>query len=150
MNRILILHNHHDKASRDFINALPENYSVVNYYSEEETEDKKNYFSMDLPRPMKFPAVIDTVDKAIVYPETASIEDALAELEAVALEKKIAPLKALRNKLLADCDYVMLSDSQASEACKAEFIAYRQALRDMDFSDPSDIAWPIAPTYIKA
>ena len=55
-----------------------------------------------------------------------------------------------RNMLLADCDWVLLSDSSLSEEKKAEFISYRQALRDLpqvqsSIQDESEIIWPAKP-----
>lgn len=56
-----------------------------------------------------------------------------------------------RDRILRDTDYIILSDSQATEECKREFIAYRKALRDITSTqtDPYNISWPLAPTYVK-
>lgn len=53
--------------------------------------------------------------------------------------------RAKRNFFLADSDSMMVSDRGLTEAKKAEWVTYRQALRDMDFSDPDNITWPNKP-----
>ena len=40
-------------------------------------------------------------------------------------------LRAKRNKLLADTDYTVLQDSTYTDAQVAEWIIYRQSLRDI-------------------
>jgi hypothetical protein len=40
-------------------------------------------------------------------------------------------LRAKRNKLLADTDYTVLQDSTFTDAQVAEWVVYRQALRDI-------------------
>ena len=54
----------------------------------------------------------------------------------------IAANKSVRNKKLADCDWTQLGDVNLTEECKANFTAYRQALRDADMLAP---VWPDAP-----
>jgi len=54
----------------------------------------------------------------------------------------IAANKSVRNKKLADCDWTQLGDVLLTEECKANFTAYRQALRDADMLNP---VWPDAP-----
>ena len=49
-------------------------------------------------------------------------------------------LKAERNAILADTDCFMLEDFPTDK--KEEWKTYRQALRDMDFSDPENVTWP--------
>ena len=43
----------------------------------------------------------------------------------------IKDLRAKRNKLLADTDYTVLQDSTFTDAQVAEWVVYRQALRDI-------------------
>ena len=54
----------------------------------------------------------------------------------------IASNKPIRNAKLAECDWTQISDVNLTDDCKAEFAAYRQALRDADMLDP---VWPDAP-----
>ncbi len=51
--------------------------------------------------------------------------------------------KAYRNKYLAESDIYMIEDYPTDK--KTEWKAYRQALRDMDFSDPDNLNWPTKP-----
>tara|TARA_R100000655_G_scaffold23323_1_gene47021 strand:- start:417 stop:653 length:237 start_codon:yes stop_codon:yes gene_type:complete len=57
---------------------------------------------------------------------------------------KIDELRAERNSRLADSDIYMIQDFPTTK--KTEWKAYRQALRDMDISDPDNITWPNKPT----
>tara|TARA_B100000131_G_C17981805_1_gene558945 strand:- start:32 stop:280 length:249 start_codon:yes stop_codon:yes gene_type:complete len=60
-------------------------------------------------------------------------------------DSKIPHIRAERNSLLAKSDSMMVSDRGLTDAKKAEWVAYRKALRDMDFSDPDNITWPTKP-----
>ena len=60
-------------------------------------------------------------------------------------KKKEMHQKAIRNSLLAQSDPMMVSDRGLSDEKKAEWITYRQALRDMDFSDLNNLNWPTKP-----
>ena len=53
--------------------------------------------------------------------------------------------RAKRNSLLAQSDSMMVSDRGLTDAKKAEWVAYRKALRDMDFSDLDNLNWPTKP-----
>ena len=53
--------------------------------------------------------------------------------------------RARRNSLLAQTDSMMVSDRGLSDEKKAEWVTYRQALRDMDFSDINNLNWPTKP-----
>jgi hypothetical protein len=53
----------------------------------------------------------------------------LAILPQVELENALDNLRAKRNKLLADSDYIVLSDSPVAD--KANWLTYRQSLRDI-------------------
>jgi len=55
------------------------------------------------------------------------LADIEAQFPAVEFDMAMADLRAKRNKLLADTDYLALSDNTMS----AEMITYRQALRDI-------------------
>jgi len=53
--------------------------------------------------------------------------------------------RSIRNSLLADSDFMMVSDRGLTDAKKAEWVTYRQSLRDMDFSDLDNLTWPTKP-----
>ena len=58
-----------------------------------------------------------------------SAEQILAIIPQVELDMALDNLRAKRNKLLADSDYIVLADSPVND--KANWITYRQALRDI-------------------
>jgi hypothetical protein len=77
-----------------------------------------------------------------------SKEDILAILPQVELDMALNKLRAKRNKLLIDSDYVVLADSPVTD--KANWITYRQALRDITnglttIEQVNNITWPTKP-----
>ena len=70
-----------------------------------------------------------------------SVVDAAAVV--VAAEQALANLRTKRNQLLAETDYLALSDATLS----ADMQTYRQALRDLpaNTSDPANPTWPVKP-----
>tara|TARA_Y100000004_G_scaffold186955_1_gene239133 strand:+ start:729 stop:983 length:255 start_codon:yes stop_codon:yes gene_type:complete len=64
-----------------------------------------------------------------------------SELTDVDRERCIA--RAERNAFLADTDRYMVEDFPTTQ--KENWKIYRQALRDMDFSDPYNLNWPTKP-----
>lgn len=58
--------------------------------------------------------------------------------------EQMAALRAKRNQLLAETDYLALSDATLSEDMRT----YRQALRDLpdNTSDPANPTWPVKPS----
>lgn len=68
------------------------------------------------------------------------------------LEIKKEEIRKERNELLEDCDFIVLPDSDASQACKDAFIIYRQELRDLlngENFNPFSFEWPEKPEYVK-
>ena len=61
------------------------------------------------------------------------------------LQLKQSEAKAERNSKLAETDVYMVSDFPITTEQKTAWGTYRQALRDMDFSDPDNITWPTKP-----
>ena len=53
-----------------------------------------------------------------------------------------------RNRLLGECDWTCITDTQLSEADQTSWQTYRQALRDVpqNENDPENITWPSAPS----
>ena len=72
----------------------------------------------------------------------------IAEREAYARDvlplEQIKALRTRRNQLLAETDYLALSD----QTMTAEMQAYRQALRDLpaNTEDPANPVWPTKPS----
>jgi len=73
-------------------------------------------------------------------PTEAEIQAEIARLEA---EQPWKELRQERNRLLAETDYLALSDSTLT----TEMAAYRQALRDLpaNTTDPTNPVWPVKP-----
>jgi hypothetical protein len=59
--------------------------------------------------------------------------------------RQLEQLRQKRNQLLAETDYLALSDTTLT----AEMVAYRQALRDLPANtvDPANPVWPVKPPY---
>ena len=81
----------------------------------------------------------DANGNEVVLDESA-IAAKTAELET---EQLWEDLRQQRNRLIAETDYLALSDSTLS----AEMAAYRQALRDLpaNTTDPANPVWPTKP-----
>jgi hypothetical protein len=58
-------------------------------------------------------------------------EQILTIIPQVEFDIAMEDLRAKRNKLLADTDYTVLQDSTYTDAQVAEWVIYRQALRDI-------------------
>lgn len=73
-----------------------------------------------------------TLDQSLV--DAAAVE--------VAAEQALAKLRTTRNGLLAETDYLALSDMTMS----SDMTLYRQALRDLPAqTDPANPVWPTKP-----
>ena len=56
------------------------------------------------------------------------------------------PVRARREQLLADSDWVALRALEQGQSVPAGWVAYRQALRDITLQpDPLNLTWPTAP-----
>jgi hypothetical protein len=68
-------------------------------------------------------------------------EDAAEKAEA-----QWAVVRAERNKLLADCDWLVTKAAETNTTISAEHHAYRQSLRDItNQANPFNIQWPVSP-----
>jgi len=65
--------------------------------------------------------------------------------EVSSTESRIMEWRAFRNNLLALSDDYVLPDRGLSDQNVSLWKTYRQSLRDMDFSDPNNLTWPIKP-----
>ena len=74
------------------------------------------------------------------------VADIQAQLPIVEFDMAMEDLRVKRNKLLADTDYLALSDNTMS----AEMTTYRQSLRDITnnlntVEDVNSVTWPTKP-----
>jgi hypothetical protein len=83
---------------------------------------------------------LEWLDAEQTEPTTAEIEAELARLTA---EQPLVELRAKRNQLLTETDYLALADSTLTD----EMRSYRQALRDLPANtvDPANPVWPVKP-----
>lgn len=70
----------------------------------------------------------------------------LVDLSAEETDAQWAAVRAERNQRLSACDWTQLADAPLTDAEKADWAEYRQALRDLPTTqtDPFDIVWPTA------
>ena len=76
--------------------------------------------------------------------------DIQAQFPAVEFDMAMEDLRAKRNKLLADSDYTVLQDSTYTDAQVAEWVIYRQSLRDLTnglttVADVEAVVYPTKP-----
>jgi hypothetical protein len=66
-------------------------------------------------------------------------------------EKALEEIRQKRDVLLKASDYIVAEDIPLDPEVKAQWISYRQALRDFPQTcDPVNPIWPKQPAYIKA
>ena len=92
----------------------------------------------------------DDIDQITWHNGTPPIpkEQILAIIPQVELDIALDNLRAKRNKLLADSDYIVLEDSPVND--KANWLTYRQALRDLTeglntVEQVNNVTYPIKP-----
>ena len=78
-------------------------------------------------------------------------EQILAIIPQVELDMALDNLRAKRNKLLADSDYIVLADSNFTPAKKSEWMTYRTALRNLTqgldtVEKVNNVAYPLKPS----
>jgi len=78
-------------------------------------------------------------------------EQILAIIPQVELDMALDNLRAKRNKLLADSDYIVLADSPITPAKKSEWMNYRTALRNLTqgldtIEKVNNVAYPLKPS----
>ncbi|WP_333000166.1 tail fiber assembly protein [Vibrio vulnificus] len=67
---------------------------------------------------------------------------------AASVDGKWGEVRRIRDELIKQTDFTQMPDTPLDDAKKAEFTAYRQALRDIPqtYSDPDTVVWPDKPT----
>ena len=78
-------------------------------------------------------------------------EQILAIIPQVELDMALDNLRAKRNKLLADSDYIVLADSNFTPSKKSEWMTYRTALRNLTqglntIEKINNVAYPLKPS----
>ena len=97
--------------------------------------------------------VINDEYDSIIWNNTIPIpkEQILAIIPQVELDMALDNLRAKRNKLLADSDYIVLADSNFTPAKKSEWMTYRTALRNLTqgldtIEKVNNVAYPLKPS----
>ena len=75
----------------------------------------------------------------------------IVEIPAPTTEEVASQVRAQRDAMIAETDYLMMPDYPISDEDKALVETYRQALRDIPEQEgfPSDVQWPVAPQCLK-
>lgn len=133
------------------VGALPVNYANVSGFNGLDNAALKEYgflpFSMVMPefndKTHKYnnpEYVIGEDAVTLTYEAIPLSEEELAEIEA----NKWISIRRERNTLLSDTDWTMLDDAPISEETKAEYVTYRQALRNLPqtFANADDVVYP--------
>lgn len=80
-----------------------------------------------------------------VVPLTDEEEEQLEMDRQESREHAVAQKRAWRNGILRDTDWTQIQDTAVPESKRQEWRAYRQNLRDTDFSDPDNVEFPEPP-----
>lgn len=73
---------------------------------------------------------------------TMKTGDALVQ----AIKDKWFTVRAQRTEMLASSDFTQIADAPMTVEKRAEWVAYRQALRDLTLqTDPFAVVWPVSP-----
>ncbi len=76
-----------------------------------------------------------------------SEDDSLAPPPIIDDSEQRTQIRKERNQKLTECDWTQLDDTPLDNVAKAEWAAYRQALRDVPDQPgfPFNVIWPIQP-----
>ena len=79
-------------------------------------------------------------------PTLASIDSQISDSE-IESYRRWKIIRAERDKLLKESDYLILADAPVDETQKQEWTTYRQSLRDIPqtFSNPDEVVYPTKP-----
>jgi hypothetical protein len=94
--------------------------------------------------------LVNGVQVELTAEEIAARAAEEAAWNAGAFDRAMADLRSKRNRLLAATDYTVLQDSTFTDAQVAEWVIYRQALRDITnglttVEQVDAVTWPTKP-----
>jgi hypothetical protein len=92
-----------------------------------------------------------TADKSVIAGQYDPLTQKIVSGEAVTYEADITGwLRENRDLLLSSCDWTVGSDTPLSSSKKAEWVTYRQALRDLPATNSATtidtVVWPTEPS----
>jgi hypothetical protein len=123
----------------DFVNMPKAEYNAQGWYDLEPT-----------PQPPSELNVIHTVEVYLDveniaryrWTTTVKTGEALAQ----AIRDKWVLIRLERTEMLGNSDFTQVADAPITAEKRAEWVAYRQALRDLTTqADPFNITWPASP-----
>lgn len=159
MEKYIILHNHLDKNSRDFVAEITE-YPIISWY--ENGELLQEYMAKCLPSPSMFPCVVDTELKLICNGAT-SVIDAITSFSSYITKTrydKLASLRTARDAKLIEVDIMINELALGLRGDTSAISTYRTALLNItttykdesgnptsaiDSFDIGAFEWPIKP-----
>jgi len=112
--------------------SFPANGASDEWMTDNNIQVVKGYRDYDKAT-QKLTKVTPYLDSGVVYDvkvEAMTTEEATAKTDAEN-ERKAANVRKQRNALLAECDWTVLQDSPLTDAQVADWVIYRQALRDI-------------------
>jgi hypothetical protein len=94
--------------------------------------------------------LVNGVQVELTAEEIAARQAEEAAWAAGAFDRAMADLRSKRNRLLAATDYTVLQDNTFTDAQVAEWVIYRQALRDITnglttVEQVQAVTWPTKP-----
>ena len=84
----------------------------------------------------------------VVDAEAETVVNNQDQADADALANSWASLRSERNALLVSSDWTQYNDSPLADEAKAEWVTYRESLRDLpeNTDDPANPTWPTPPS----
>lgn len=85
-----------------------------------------------------------SANPSLELPAWSEIE---TEFETKKEKELLEPVRNVRNKLLAECDWTQVPDAPLTDLQKQSWATYRQELRDItdNFVDEKSLVWPVKP-----
>ena len=123
----------------DFENLPKSEYNAQGWYDLEPTPGPE----IDINAVNRFEVYLDAENIARYrWTTTMKTGEELAD----AIARKWLSVRIQRTELLASSDFTQVADAPVTAEKRAEWSAYRQALRDITLqSDPFNIVWPASP-----
>jgi len=81
------------------------------------------------------------------YIELTAEEEAELDAQREAADQDFGMIRSQRNAMLGNCDWTQLGDAPLTDEQKAEWVTYRQELRDLpaNFDRVSEVVWSTPP-----
>jgi hypothetical protein len=88
-----------------------------------------------------------TVDEIASTCDGVSVDDVISALNAIVAAAPRVELRAKRDAMLAQCDWIVTKSLEAGQPTPSEWQTYRQALRDITntYTSLDNVVWPTKP-----